>query len=200
MFEVAQRLERAGRYFGDILRRFDTLIADIVDWVYVNNLLDPEISPQLKQPFRIKALGFASFFNRIHRLNHLFTLLNLMLSKPEIAQISRLRWVLEEICKALDLDPDQVLKTPQEMEAEAAQLQAELDRQQAAPGGADPQQAALVQAQIDRLLAEAEKARAQASAVQDDARVKKAKAVFDLRAGGMPAAPRISAPMAGAAG
>ena len=178
-FENASRLERAARYFTGILQRFDTLVSTIIEWYYAGNLLDPNVDPKLKAPFRIKALGFASFFNRISRLNHLFTLLNLVLSKPEIAQLARIRWIVEEICKALDMDPSQVLKSVEEIESDAAELKAEVERQRAA-GNADPRAIALAEAQIARLNAEAQNMRARTVALESKTRIEKARAVVDL--------------------
>lgn len=178
--EITQRLERAGRYFSGVLGRFDELVASFIEYVYRYNLRSPDCPPELKGNFRVKALGFASFYNRVSRLNHLFTLLNIILSNPSLTQLARLRWIVEEICKAIDMDPAQVLKTAQEMENEAAELEAQQAQLAAAGQPQDPAQQALVLANIERLKAESARLRADAVAIADKSRVTKALAVQKL--------------------
>ena len=129
-FELQQRLERAGKYIGNAIRRFDKIIRWIVDDFHTYNMANPEI-PDGKGDFVVKALGFTSFQNRVIKLQKLMQMLTIILGSEELSQRAKLRWLLDEITKALDLDPDELWKSDEELQAQreaqeqsaAAQLQ-----------------------------------------------------------------------------
>jgi hypothetical protein len=130
-FELQQRLERSGKYIGQIIRRFDKLIAwdaqNLYDWI----VYDPQSQTPMI-PAAVKALGFTSFENRYMRVQRLMQMLQMVLSDGTgaLAQITKIRWLWEEIGKAQDLETSQYIKTEQELQYE--QYQQVMMQQQAA--------------------------------------------------------------------
>ena len=178
-FVAARQLEQAGKYIGSVVRNIDTgLIEPLVEAFYDFNMNDPNVLLG-KGSYVVKALGFTSFQDRVERITKLQQNLQLILSDPDLKAQSKLRWYLEEIAKALDLDPDQALKSP----AETAQEQQQ-EQQQAALAGAaqqtppDPS----LQAKIQALQAKATLDMANAAKAQEETLIKKAVAVHQITA------------------
>ena len=124
-FALQQRLERSGKYIGGGVRRFDALI----EW-YVGQQCDFNQSNPSEQVgkgnFRVIATGFTSFQNQVVRLNKLLQTLNTIIASPDLSRMHKLQWLLREIYRAQDIDPDQLLKNPDELAAEdEAQQQSE---------------------------------------------------------------------------
>jgi hypothetical protein len=72
------------------------------------------------------ATGFSSFQNQVVRLNKLLQTLNTIIASPDLSRMHKLQWLLTEIYKAQDIDPDQLLKSPEELAADdQAQQQSE---------------------------------------------------------------------------
>lgn len=177
-FELAQRLERAGKYLGAVIQNIDAIVEEVVTEFYKWNMGDPNITVG-RGSFRVKALGFTSFENRITRLQNLLQLLNIAVSKDEILSIVKLRWIVEEIVKALDLDSDQVVKTPAEMTAEADQREAQLTANLQSEGGSNLAYEREL-AEIARLRAEANLKDVTAEAKRQEVVIKKAETVHRL--------------------
>lgn len=182
-FELAQRLERSGKYVGEIIARFDKLVAWSSQAYYDANSENPDLQIP-KIPAVVKALGFTSFENRYIRLQRLLQVLNLVLSDPsgELRGLSKIRWLYEEILKGLDLEPAQAMKSPEEQAQEQAALAA------ASQTPPDPTAGAKAEA----LSAQA--ARSRAAAALDKARG--VKVIHDIQAGAP--APGMALPPAGA--
>jgi hypothetical protein len=124
-FELQQRLERSGKYIGGGVRRFDGMI----EW-YVGQQCDFNQSNPAETEgvgnFRVIATGFTSFQNQVVRLNKLLQTLNTIIASPDLSRLHKLQWLLREIYKAQDIDPDQILKSPDEQAADdQAQQQSE---------------------------------------------------------------------------
>ena len=117
-FELQQRLERSGKYMAEIIKRMDKFIETIITDFYRYNMMDPDL-PVEKGVFRVKALGFSSFENQYIRLQKLLQLFGLIIDRPDILAEVNLRWMIEEIAKAMDIEPDQLLKSDEQKQAEA---------------------------------------------------------------------------------
>lgn len=172
-FELQQRLEKSGKYMADVVRRFDDLIEWASSQVYDYIAQDPD-SPVPKIPCVVKPLGFTSFENRYMRLQKLMQFLALLTQDRtnQMAPIVNVRWILEEIGKAMDLEVDQLVKSVEQVEAEqqaaiAAQQAAQPPPEQPPP---DPPE------KIDALAAKAERDRADAEHKRVKAGVALAKA------------------------
>lgn len=150
-YVAQQQVEKSGKYIGTVIRNNDEgLIEPVVEAFYDYNMADPD-TVKGKGSYIVKALGFTSFQDRIERIEKLKSMLTLVLSSPELMAESKLRWYLDEIAKALDMDPEQAVKS----EEEKAQ-----EQQVIASAPPDP----LVQAQTAKLSAEATRAEADAQA------------------------------------
>jgi hypothetical protein len=124
-FALQQRLERSGKYIGNGVRRFDGMI----EW-YVGQQCDFNQGNPAEQAgkgdFRVIATGFTSFQNQVVRLNKLLQTLTTVIASPDLSRMHKLQWLLREIYKAQDIDPDQLLKNPDELAADdQAQQQSE---------------------------------------------------------------------------
>jgi hypothetical protein len=124
-FALQQRLERSGKYIGNGVRRFDGMIEWYVGQQCDFNQGNPDEKTG-KGDFRVIATGFTSFQNQVVRLNKLLQTLNTIVASPELSRMHKLQWLLREIYKAQDIDPDQLLKNPDELAADdQAQQQSE---------------------------------------------------------------------------
>jgi hypothetical protein len=129
-FELQQRLEMAGKYLGNVVRRFDELIDWLVSLMHDYNQANTEIQDG-KGPFTVKANGFTSFQNQVIRLNKLLQALSLAMSSPELSKMTRIRYLWAEVLKAQDIDPDAVIKSEDEI-AQADQAEAESEERRLA--------------------------------------------------------------------
>jgi len=164
-FELQQRLERSGKYMGEVIRRLDRFVEQIVNEFYRYNMLDPDI-PVQKGVYQVKALGFSSFENRVIRLQKMLQYLALVIDRPNLLVDVNVRWLNEEIAKSMDMDIAQLLKTPeqkqQEAEAEAAaaanspEMQAFQMQQQVSASEIEKNKSAVAKDQADVAI-EAEK-------------------------------------------
>lgn len=171
-YEASVRAEKGGKYMGAVIRNFDEyLIAPVVQDFYEWNMLDPAVESG-KGAYDVVALGFTSFQDRVIRLGAIQQFLSIVLGDPELRRLVRLDDALREICKALDLDPDQWLKTLKQIEEEAAE-----------PDIAAVLGVKLQEAQIAKAEAEAAKTLAEAEAVGERLKIDRAKAVADISAG-----------------
>jgi len=127
-FELQQRLERSGKYLGRIIKNFDLFVQGIIKEFYRYNMVNPELTDG-KGNFRVVALGFSSFENRVIRLQKLMALLTLVLSNDLLLREVKIRWLIEEIAKAQDIAAEQLLKTPEEKQTEAEAEEQSIDRQ-----------------------------------------------------------------------
>ena len=173
-YVAAQQVEKAGKYMGSVIRNMDEgLIEPMIEAFYDYNMANPEQQTG-KGSYIVKALGFSSFQNRVERIARIQQFLTTIMSSPDLAKEAKLPWFVEELAKALDLDPDQVLKTAAEKQQEA---------QIAASQPPNP----LVEAQTKKLSAEADRAEADAQLKtasighkEDQNKLERAKAVHDM--------------------
>lgn len=184
-YELRERLEKAGKYLGRVIGRLDGMVERIVAAFLRQNMLDPDASVP-KLPLTVKSLGFTSFENRVTRVQRLMELLTMAMQNEPLAQISKIRWLWKEILVATDVDPDNILKTAAELEADAQAEQAQLmAQQQAADGGESSPELQIrmqeSQAKIAQLTAQAELAREQILSVRNKDLLERAKTVSQLR-------------------
>jgi hypothetical protein len=164
--EVNTRAEQAHKYLGMAIRYIDGgIIERGIGWILDCNLNAPEHA-DYSGPYHIQATGFSSFQSRYVRIQKLQQLFALVISDPELAALCKLDQMLAELFKISDVDPEQFLRSPQEIEqkqAEEQQAQQEMMLQEAA----------LKQPQPD-LTAEAQNAElaARAQATQMDAQTR----------------------------
>ena len=134
-FSLAQRLEKSGKYFGQIIRNFDEgIVEPVVTWMY-NYEMAREFDFEGKGAYTVQALGFSSFQNRVTRMNGLIQFLNIALAHPEIYKALKMDSLFAELARMLDLDPEQITYTPAEQQeraaAEAAAAQKDAEMQMA---------------------------------------------------------------------
>jgi len=136
--ELQLLMAAAGKYLGTVVGNYDRMLLEPMarrnfEW----NMEDPAINKG-KGNFVARARGFAAFQDRVVRVQKLMQILQLVLSHPALTAESKLRWILQEIAKGVDVDPDQALKSREEKaqdQAEQTQMQqvqqaeaAELDK------------------------------------------------------------------------
>jgi len=127
-FELQQRLEKAGKYLGNVIHRLDEVMRRVVAEFHDYNMNNPDIQDG-KGDFSIITLGFDSFQNRYIRLQKLMQFLNLILSNDELTKRAKLRYILSELAKAQDMEPDQVWKSNEEMQSEDEQRMQSMESQ-----------------------------------------------------------------------
>ena len=132
--EAAAKQAQSMKYIGMAIRNADQTIEDVVMEFYKYNMSDPQVT-EGKGNYIVQALGFSSFQNKTERLQHLQQALMMALQSPQLGQETKIAYLWEEILKALDLDPDQVLKSDLEKQQEA-QAQAQSPQTQIAMQGA----------------------------------------------------------------
>lgn len=185
-FELKSRLERSGKYLGSVIRRLDELVEKVINRHYRFNQLNPE-NRITKGNYRVRAVGFSSFENKWDRVSRLINILMMILQNEDLKAISKIRYLFEEILKAEDVDPDQIIKSPSELLAEADQQEAALmqaeQAMQAQGGGtpADQEAIELRRAQIERLRAEAYKKTVEAEELKQTGLIKRAETAAKLR-------------------
>lgn len=119
--ELHMLQQNSGKYLGSVIKNFDEgIIEPVVTDFYHYIMDDPEVEKG-KGNFIAKALGFTSFQDKIIRVQKIMQAINLALSDDRLAQEVKFRDLLEEIYKALDLEPSQILKTPDEKQQEQEQ-------------------------------------------------------------------------------
>jgi len=109
----------AGRYLGSVIKNFDEgMIEPIVSRFYEYNMLDEKVNKG-KGSYITKALGYAGFQDKVLKLTKILQALNLAISSPAIQAETRLKTLLDQVWRGLDIDPQQISKTKQEKEEDA---------------------------------------------------------------------------------
>lgn len=171
--EAMIRVEKGGKYVGQVVKNFDDyLIGPTVQDFYEWNMLDPEVKTG-KGAYDITPLGFTSFQDRVMRLQSIQQFLAIVLADSELRKLVKLDDALREICKALDLDPEQWLRSVKEIQA-AAQDNPEALAQALAVEGE--------KANIDKTKAETEKLKTDAVVAGERLKIDRAEAVQGLMA------------------
>lgn len=120
-YEISVQTERAGKYLGAIIKNFDKYwIEPFMTDLYEYNMRDPD-APVPKNPYTVKALGFSSFQDRMVRLSKLQQFFGMVAGAPELLKAINLDWLITELAKAFDLDPDQLLIPMEQRNAQKEQ-------------------------------------------------------------------------------
>ncbi len=148
--EMNMLQQNSGRYLGSVIKNYDDgLVEPIVRDFFDYNMEDPEVQKG-KGNFIAQALGFTSFQDRIMKLQKLLQFLGLTSESEILATEVKFRDLLGDVAKALDLDPDQVMKSTEEKQEEQEQAQAMAEQQQAEAEEMMAQQVELQQAADER--------------------------------------------------
>ena len=157
--EAAIKQAQAQKYLGMAIRNIDNgLIEPMIKKFYEYDMNDPTVE-QGKGNYIVQALGFTSFQNKTERMNKLQQSLQMALANPKLEAETKIRVIWEEIQKALDFDPDQILKTPEERQQDMERAMQMPQAQLAMQG-----QAAIVDK--DKSVAEKNRADAEAKLAQ----------------------------------
>lgn len=116
-FELQQRLERSGKYMGGCIRRIDELVGWVVNQFHDYNMDNPDIVTG-KGDFEVTANGFTSFQDQVIRLQTLLQNLSLVLQSEDLSRITKVRAMWREILKSQDLDPDEFVKSLEQIQQE----------------------------------------------------------------------------------
>jgi len=159
-FSMSQRLEKSGKYFGQVVRNYDDgFIEQMIQYIYHYNMLDPEVTVG-KGDYEVQALGFSSFQDKVTRLNGLRQFFEIALSHPELFEKLKLESLFREFARMLDLDPEQVTYSEDEIAQQKQQEAVEM-------------QAAMEDAQLDKEAKEATTSRDKALAAESLSRTQK---------------------------
>lgn len=186
-YEASIRVEKAGKYMGAVVRNFDDYwIAPVIRDFYEWNMLDPQVQTG-KGAYDVRALGFTSFQDRVMRLQAIQQFLAMTLVDPELRKMVKLDDALREITKALDLDPDQWLRSLKELQDASQQQQ---------PNPAEVLAIEGQKAQIGLTAANTDKAKVETMAIAERLKIERAMAVKDLKAPvESPAKPAVTTPV-----
>jgi len=186
-YSIAQQIEKAGKYIGGVIKNIDEgLIEPMLQWYYEYNMLDPAVT-EGKGNYSVQALGFSSFQDRYIKLGKIMQFMSMVLNSPELASWVKIQWLIKELAKGLDLDPDQAMKTLAEKQTEDA-ARAELEKQTVASKTA-PVNPQAEEAKTEEVKAKARKADAEAVAKTIEADIKLSKAELETVTGGSKPAP-----------
>lgn len=121
--------DRASKYTSSVLKNFDEgMLEPIITRFYEYNMMDPDVK-RGKGNYIAKASGYASYQDRVIKASKMLQAIQLSLSSPEIAQEVRMKKLIEAAYRALDIDPDEVFKTPEEKAQDQAAMQQSLEAQ-----------------------------------------------------------------------
>jgi len=125
-YEASQMMEKSGKYIAGVIRNVDNgwsapIAGDYFEFI----MMDPR-STVAKGNYVAIAKGFTSFQDKIVRVQKLMQLLTLVMSNETIEGMTRVMKLLEEVLRANDIDPDEVLFSQEEY---IAKMQAEEERQ-----------------------------------------------------------------------
>ena len=128
-FEVSQMMENSGKYIGMIARNNDEMLIEpeVTDLYVYNMLYDPD--PSIKVNCKITAEGFTGFRNRIIRGESIKQILGMVMSSDILLGRVKLAPHLNILYESIDEDPDDFLKTEQELQEEAMRQQEMMEKQ-----------------------------------------------------------------------
>ena len=131
-YKMSQLIAAAGKYIGGVIKNYDEgLIEPNTRWMYQYNMDDPDYKGK-KGNLIAKATGFTSYQDKIEKLQKLQQMLSMALSDEELRSEHKLRELLEEVYKILDIEPTQFLKTKEEKQKAGQEAQAAEEAQRQA--------------------------------------------------------------------
>jgi hypothetical protein len=121
-------MQNSGKYIGQVIRNIDEgLIENIIMGFYNYNMMRDDLDPQAMGDYECHALGFSSFYNKSVLLAALLRFLEITRQDPNAQSMVKFKAIYEKIGKALDLDPDELVFSDEEMQ-QAQQAQMEMQR------------------------------------------------------------------------
>ncbi len=149
-YEIQQRLERAGKYIGQVITNADKVIEDVAERFYDYNMLDDNIPKEIKIPYKVKAIGFASYEARMIRSQKLMQTLQLFSQNEVLHANYKMDYLVKEILESNDINPKLLLKSQEEKQQEAEQ-QAQAQQAQQEMLGLEKEKQ---EAEIDKIVAQ----------------------------------------------
>ena len=173
-FAVSQRLEKAGKYMGDVIRHFDEgIIEPMISWMHKRNMANPDLRTG-KGDFVVTAKGYTSYLERVLRIQKLTQWLNMVISDPELRELYKINEIIDDIGKSLEVNVAKYHKTKEslfrksENEAAANAAQAEAAQE-------------LAQAELELKQAETNLKNATASEKSEKTKIDKLKAIVEAK-------------------
>ncbi len=131
-FETGQLLEAANKQIGKVIRNQDEgLIEPDIEALY-HYLMVTDPDENIKGDFTCSATGFAGYTDKVIRAQGLMRLIQFTLSNEMTMALLKVPDAVREAWRVSNFDPDQFLKTDEELMQELAQNMAE--QLQAPPG------------------------------------------------------------------
>lgn len=160
--EINEQARRSDAYVSGILRNVDGMVESWADRFHRENMLDQTIR-RGKGDFKAKSRGYQAHQDRVARYSAYQQLFTLLAQDPafvqEITGMMKAKGVMVPFLKSMRIDPDGVMKSPQEQEQHAMQMAdaAAAEQQPAAalPAPVDPLAGEKTAAEIDKLRADA---------------------------------------------
>jgi hypothetical protein len=113
-YEASQMMEKSGKYIAGVIRNVDNGWTEPITTDYFEFMMMDPKNTVAKGNFIAIAKGFTSFQDKVVRVQKLMQLLNLVLSNETVESMVRVMKLLEEVLRANDIDPDEVLYDEEE--------------------------------------------------------------------------------------
>ena len=127
-FELSQRLEKSGKYIGNVIRNIDNgIIQPLIESFLEFNMDDPEYGAE-KGDFKCVANGFTSFQNRLTKLSGIRQAIEMATGNEELYKRVKFDEIYKEFTELLDIDTDKWFMKDDEFE-ELEQQQAEAQKE-----------------------------------------------------------------------
>lgn len=126
-YQASQLAEKAGKYIASVIRNVDNDWTEPITGDYFEFMMMDPNNTVAKGNFVAIAKGYQSFQDKVVRVQKLMQLLNLVLSNETVEGMVRVMKLLEEVLRANDIDPDEVLFSQEEY---LAKMRAEEEQQQ----------------------------------------------------------------------
>lgn len=159
-FEISQRLEKAGKWMGSVVRNQDEgLIEPMITSFYDYDMEDPDVDATMKGDYVVKSHGFATFQDRVLSLAKYREFMMMVAQDPELRE----EWAIGKISGKLatSLDIDESYRRTEKEKAERARQQQEAMAQQAA-------------LEVRKIMAQATALEAKAKATEDMTAIRRA--------------------------
>jgi hypothetical protein len=118
-YEIQQRLERAGKYIGRVISNVDAYMEPMIMKFYYLNMVDPNVDFEVKFPGQVKVQGFESYESRVLKVQKLMATMQLFSQDQNLYSRFKPDWIMREIIKSNDVNPNMVMKNDEEMQADA---------------------------------------------------------------------------------
>ena len=169
-FEIQQRLERSGKYIGNIISGIDDdLIRPFIERYYEFMCLEPEFE-DMGGLFRVTPLGFSSFESKSLKQQGLMMIFSLINQNPEFQQVVNIQYFLREIAKSQGLNPNEFIKSDSQLQQEQQQRESSPEAQM--QHRIQALQVEMLSKQVDELESKINLNNAKASSEMTEAKVK----------------------------